>query len=284
MSIPRPVEKLVDSLPQRPIALIGCRAAEASLDCCEYDIAVFSKPGDNKVIRLRDHTVELLYLGDARDHMIDLYGMRIIRDDNTFSLASTAKGYTEDKHRKALKAHGRKLLVSSLFCQRIAQEAGEPTISHMWTKMGAYRFISGALALSGQKPRPTHELGQARQLEVSDKVAEGVSSALEAVGLERATRPAIARSVEALRELVSKDYDRELVMSKIEFLRDRQMLSDCYFYIGKVATESLSRRNEGFHRKYTKLVQLALDLTSDAQLMDKLRRSLFKAATTVLGD
>jgi hypothetical protein len=73
-------------------------------------------------------------------------------------------------------------------------------------------------------------------------------------------------------------------MSKIEFLLDRQMLSDCYFYIGKAAAENLSRRNEAFHRKYVKLVQLALDLTSDAQMMDKLRRSLFRAATAALGD
>jgi hypothetical protein len=264
--------------------LIGCRAAAASLDCCEYDIALFSKPENNKAVRLKDQSVELLYFGDTKDHIIDLYGMKIIRDDNAFALAATAKGYTEEKFRKALKAHGRKLLVRSLFCQRMAQQAEEPVISHMWIKMGAYRFISGALALSGERPRPAHELEQARQMEVSDKVAEGIASALECIGLERATRPAITRSIEALRELLSKDYDREIVMSKIEFFLDRQMLSDCYFYIGKVAAENLSKRNEAFHRKYVKLAQLALDLTRDVQLMDKLRRSLFKAATATLGD
>ena len=284
MNIPRSIEKLVNTLPKYPVALIGCRAAGASFDCCEYDIAVFSKPGESKAIHLKDHSVELLYFGDTKDHIIDLYGMKIISDDNTFALAATAKGHSEEKYRKALKAHGRKLLVSSLFCQRMAQQADEPIISHMWTKTGAYQFISGAIAFSGERPRPVHELGQVRQLDVSDKVAEGISSALECVGLERATRPAITRSVEALRELISKDYGREIVMSKIEFLLDRQMLSDCYFYIGKVAAENLAKRNEAFHRKYAKLAQLALDLTRDVQLMDKLRRSLFKAATGTLGD
>jgi hypothetical protein len=128
---------------------------------------------------------------------------------------------------------------------------------------------------------PVHELEQARQLESSGTVAEGLAASLECIGLERATRPTLSRSIEAMRELKSKDYDRDLVMSKTDFLLGRQMLSDCYYYIGKSAGENLEKRNDSFYRQYSKLIQLALDLTNEIQT-DKLRRSLFKAATETL--
>lgn len=285
MSIPRQVDKFISSLPPCPVALIGCRAGEESFDCCEYDIAVFAeKPECGQVISLEGQTVELVYLENPRHHIIELFGMKIARDDKTFTLASIAKELTEEKFKRALKAHGRKLLVSSLFCQSMAQQASEPVVSHMWTKIAAYRFISGAIAFCGKRPMQVHELEQARQLEASDTIAGGLAAALECIGLERATRPAIARSREALKELKAKEYDIDLVISKIEYLLAKQMISDCYYFIGKSAVENLAKRNVSFHRKYAKLVQLALDLTSDVQQMEKLRRSFFKAATAALGD
>ena len=279
--IPLHVEKFISTLPPSPVALIGCRALNESLECCEYDIAIFAKPEKAQVVRLEGQTVELLYLEEMKGNIADLYGMKILRDNNAFKLASVASAMTLEKFRKALRAHGRKLLVSSLFCQRRAEQATEPIIAQIWTKIAAYRFISGAIALSGKRPMPAHELGQARQLESSGTVAEGMAASLECIGLERATRPTLRRSIEAMRELKSKDYDRDLVMSKTDFLLGRQMLSDCYYYIGKSAGENLEKRNDSFYRQYSKLIQLALDLTSEIQT-DKLRRSLFKAATETL--
>lgn len=238
---------------------------------------------DNQVIHLEGNTVELMYIdGNPRERITDLYGMAIVRDSNRFVLASAAKEMTLQKFKKALRASGRKLMVSSLFCERLAEQAGEMVVRHMWSKIGAYRFVSGFIALSSTRPMPSHELEQARQMDAAGAAAEGLSAALECIGLERATRPAISRSLEALRELKSSDYDKDLVMTKIDFLQSRQMLSDCYYYIGRTAAENLSRRNDAFYRRYGKLVQLALDLTSDAQQMEKLRRSLFLAASAML--
>jgi hypothetical protein len=243
---------------------------------------VFAKTGDAQAVRLKDHTVELHYVQELAGSVVDLYGLKILRDNNTFALASRARDLTEGRFGRALRAHGRKLMVSSLFCQSLARRASEPAVSHMWTKIASYRFVSGALALSGRRPMPTHELEQTRQMESLGDTAGGLAAALECIGLERATRPAITRSIEALRELKSKDYDCDLVMAKIDFLLSKQMLSDCYYYIGKMSVESLAGRHESFYTKYAKLVQLALDLTSDAAHTEKLRRSLFKAATAML--
>ena len=95
---------------------------------------------------------------------------------------------------------------------------------------------------------------------------------------ERATRPAISRSMKAIKELKSKDYDRDLFLSKAEHLLDKSMLADCYYYAGRIAAKNLVGRKDLFYDRYAKLVQLALDLSSDVQHLEKLQRRLFRAA------
>ncbi len=281
--VPSLVEKFVRSLPACPVALIGCRAGDASFDCCEYDLAVFSEESkDNQMIHLDGHTLELLYFaGHPKNYVIELYGMTIVRDSNNFTLASAAREMTQERFRKSLNALGRKLLVSSLFYQRNMTSSRTP-VPAMWAKIASYRFISGLVALSGRRPMPLHELDQSRQINAAGPRAEGLQDALECIGIERATRPTISRSLEALRELQSANHDIDLVMSKIEHLLRRQMLTDCYYYVGRTAGENLAKRTELFYRQYGKLIQLGLDLTSDMQQLEKLQRGLFKTTNAIL--
>lgn len=297
-SIPAVVRKYASSI-SYPVAAIGCRVSSEgmSLDCCEYDLAVFAPEnhdphhhhhrhyGSNQVLQVAGHTVELIYMaGPIKDHMIDLGGIAVIRDSNRFALSAAANDVSPEKYRRALLAAGRKSLVSSLFCQRKTAAAGakQPAVAAMWLKIAAYKFIRGALALSGSRPMPLHELEQVRRVDTS-ALADGIQAALECIGVERATRPAISRSIGAIRELKSKEYDAELVMSKIRHLMDRQMLADCYYYAGRVAAKNLAARSSAFHNRYAKLVQLSMDLTSDLQHLQKLQRQLFRTANVGLG-
>ena len=299
-SIPAAVREYASGI-SYPVAAIGCRVSSEgmSLDCCEYDLAVFAlenhhhhhhrHDGSNQVLQVAGHTVELIYMTrPIKDHMIDLGGIAVIRDSNRFALSAAANDVSPEKYRRALLAAGRKSLVSSLFCQRktaAAAAAGAkqpPAVAAMWLKIAAYEFIRGALALSGSRPMPLHELEQVRRVDAS-ALADGIQAALECIGVERATRPAISRSIGAIRELKSKEYDAELVMSKIRHLMDRQMLADCYYYAGRVAAKNLAARSSAFHNRYAKLVQLSMDLTSDLQHLQKLQRQLFRAANGCLG-
>lgn len=281
--IPRDIAKFVSSLPETAVALVGCRALGRSLDCCEYDLAVFSKKSPNQVVRLAKDTVELLYFeGEPARYATDLYGMRVIKDAK-FTLASSLHEITNDTFRKALVAQGRKLLVSSLFCQRKAAQQKDVTSKSMWGKIAAYRFVAGAVALSGSRPMPLHELEQTREIDAHGVEADGIQAALECIGIERATRPAISRSASALREIKSNDYDVDLVTNKIEFLLAGKKLSDCYYFIGRSASENLAGRGESFHRRYGKLVQLALDLTNDTQQLVRPLRTMHAAAGAMLG-
>jgi len=272
--VPAAIRKYADSIPH-PVALIGCRTSEMSHDCCEYDLAVFAQ-GNNEVLQVAGHAVELVHIGDPKDHLVDLGGMAIL-NDTKFALSPVAP----EKYRKALAAAGKKFLISSLFFQQRMNSSKNPVVAAMWLKAAAYEFIAGSLAVSGSRPMPLHEPEQVRQVDAAG-IAEGVQAAFECIGMERATRPAISRSLEAIMELKSKDYDRDLVMSKINHLLDRRMLADCYYYAGKVAGKSLTGRSDSFHNKYSKLTQLAMDLTSDLGHLQKLQRSLFRAANGAL--
>jgi hypothetical protein len=269
-----------------PVALIGCRTSEMSLDCCEYDLAVFVGPEEynqaNQVVQVDNHPVELMHVtGPIKDHIIDLADMVVLKDNNQLMLSSATKGIIVEKYKKTLAALGKKLLISSLFCQQKMRGTNHPTIAAMWLKVAAYEFIDGMLALSGNRPMPVHILEQVRQID--SRMAEGVDVALECIGAERATRPAISRSLEAIKELKSKDYDRELFISKVSHLLERRMLVDCYYYAGRVAAKNLVSKKEIFYSQYSKLVQLALDLVNDLQSLEKMQKRLFRAVNRGLG-
>jgi hypothetical protein len=269
-----------------PVALIGCRTSEMSLDCCEYDLAVFAGSQEqnqaNQVVQVDNRPVELMHLtGSIKDHIIDLADMVILKDNSKLMLSSAAKDIIAEKYKKMLTASGKKLLISSLFCQQKMRRTNHPMIAAMWLKIAAYEFIDGMLVLSGNRPMPMHILEQVRQID--SRMAEGVDVALECIGAERATRPAISRSMEAIKELKSKDYDRELFMSKVSHLLERRMLVDCYYYAGRVAAKNLVSRKEIFYSQYSKLIQLALDLVNDLHSLEKMQKRLFRAVNRGLG-
>lgn len=257
-----------------------------SLDCCEYDLAVFGVTQEdnqvNQVVQVDNRPVELMHItGSIKDHIIDLADMVILKDNSKLMLSSAAKDIIAEKYEKMLAASGKKLLINSLFCQQKMRGTKHPMVAAMWLKIAAYEFIDGILALSGNRPMPVHILEQVRQID--SRMAEGLEVALECIGVERATRPAISRSMGAIKELKSKDYDRELFMSKVSHLLERRMLVDCYCYAGRVAAKNLVSRKEIFYSQYSKLVQLALDLVSDVQSLEKMQKGLFRATNRALG-
>ena len=236
----------------------------------------------NQVVQVDNRPVELMHItGSIKDHIIDLADMVILKDNSKLMLSSAAKDIIAEKYEKMLAASGKKLLINSLFCQQKMRGTKHPMVAAMWLKIAAYEFIDGMLALSGNRPMPVHILEQVRQID--SRMAEGLEVALECIGVERATRPAISRSMGAIKELKSKDYDRELFMSKVSHLLERRMLVDCYCYAGRVAAKNLVSRKEIFYSQYSKLVQLALDLVSDVQSLEKMQKGLFRATNRALG-
>ena len=287
--LPKPIPAAIKRFASEiinPVALVGCHTSEMSLDCCEYDIAIvatsqkYNRP--NQVMQVADRPVELMCIvGPMKNRIIDLAHMVVLKDNSEFVLSSVAHDITAEKYKKVLIAEGKKLLISCLFCQQKMRETKHPMVAAAWLKIAAYEFVDGMLALSGNRPMPLHVLEQIRQ---NDAVMteEGLDIALGCIGIERSTRPAIARSIQALKELKSKDYDRDLVMSKVNHLLDRHMLADCYYYVGRVAAKNLVGRKELFYSQYPKLIQIALDLSVDVPSLENMQKRLFRETNTGL--
>jgi hypothetical protein len=266
-----------------------------SLDCCEYDIAIFNKqPAGNRFIRVGNHGLELINLTEiSMTNVMKFHNMIIIQDDDSLSLSSSSlssanniSAFQQQQHYlRALRGLGKKSIINSLFYhERITKNIHKNSIlGAMWLKIAAYDFLEGILALSEIKPMPIHELNQIRKITIERQdIAEGIKIALECVGLERATRSTISRSIEAICELNSMEYDKELIKIKVNHLLEKGMISDCYYYLGRMGHRCLAYRDYKFLIKYIKLIQISMDLTKDIQQLERLHLSLVKISKIIL--
>jgi hypothetical protein len=288
--IPDIVKDFVNDNISYPVGLIGCRCIkpEISFDCCDYDLAIFSKYADtNTNLKIGKYNVQLINLSALHDlkNPLILKDMILLRDDSNFILSSAINAVTLKHYQMKLTAFGRRALINCLFQFHKINNSirTQPLLSSLWIKIAAYDFLEGVLAFSGLKPMPIHELYQIRGLTfLGQDIADAVLAALECIGVNRATKYVIMRSFEAISYMNSDGYDRETSYSKIEYLLNRGMMSDCYYYIGKIGRSVLASRNEKFCSKYLKMIQISMDLDNDLQRMQKLYAYIVKASKIAL--
>ena len=293
--LPRDLVDYINNNFRYPAGIIGCRATnpEMSLDCCEYDIAIFNKQSSgNRFIRVGNHGLELITLTEiSRTNVMKLHNMIIIQDDDSLSLSSSSLSSAnnvsafQQHYLRVLRGLGKKSIINSLFYhEKITKNIQKNSVlAAMWLKIAAYDFLEGILALSEIKPMPIHELNQIRKITIERQdIAEGIKIALECVGLERATRSTISRSIEAICELNSMEYDKELIKIKVNHLLEKGMVSDCYYYLGKMGHRCLAYRDYKFLSKYMKLIQISMDLTKDMQQLEKLHINLVNISKIIL--
>jgi hypothetical protein len=293
--LPRDLVDYINNNFRYPAGIIGCRATnpEMSLDCCEYDIAIFKKQSaGNRFIRVGNHGLELITLTEiSRTNVMKLHNMIIIQDDDSLSLSSSSLSSAnnvsafQQHYLKVLRGLGKKSIINSLFYHETITKniQKNSVLGAMWLKIAAYDFLEGILALSEIKPMPIHELNQIRKITIERQdIAEGIKIALECVGLERATRSTISRSIEAICELNSMEYDKELIKIKVNHLLEKGMISDCYYYLGKMGHRCLAYRDYKFLSKYIKLIQISMDLTKDIQQLERLHINLVNISKIIL--
>jgi hypothetical protein len=289
-SIPNDLIEYINNNIRYPVGIIGCRATnpEMSFDCCEYDVAIFNgKPQRNRFVRLADHGLELI--AQKKISVIDilnLYNMTIIQDNDSLILSSSLNKICAFQHYLAvLRGVGKKSIINSLFYhEKITKSIQKNSVlAGMWLKIAAYDFLKGVLALSEIKPMPIHELHQIRTITADHQdIADGIKIALECIGLERATRSTIYRCAEGIYELNSSEYDKELIRIKINHLLKKGMVSDCYYYLGKIGYRCLTEKDDRFLSTYSKLIQLSMDLTKDMQQLERLQSNLVNTSKAIL--
>jgi hypothetical protein len=292
MSVPSSVVQYVNDYSPHPSGLIGCHAASGQkpYSCCEYDIAIFCenrKVNLNRVITLSNITIEFIQfplLLDER-HCIDLKDMMVLKDHDCFLLSSLLANLREKKYDQLLKLHGKRQIIESLFLfDDITKNLSKhPLLSSLWLKISAYHFIKGILAICGIKSSPVHELEQVRSLQVrSPEITSGLNSALDCIGIERAGRSAISRSLKVIRSLDKSEVSKMIWLTKSQWLLSQGRVADTYYYIGRMAAEYLLSKDETFLIRYLKPIGMLLDLTTDQQSIHRLHAQLMRASKDAL--
>jgi len=298
IKLPLAVKKYIDENISAEVGLIGCRATDpkSSVSCCEYDLAILDRAVtgyQNKFLRIGENNVELIHIaGDLKKNTIATKGMYLVKDSiadysimSSTSTDHSSQSIDNENYRRALNSFGKKALVRSLFSYDKVSSllSNRPVLASMWSKLAAYDFLEGILALSGCRPMPLHEPHQIRSLNIEDQnVSAGIDIAMGCIGIERATRTTISRSCSAISQLYSQEYDKELVIIKAKQLIKLGRLPDCYYYIGKMARKVLTTKDPMFYNSYSKLIQVALDLSLDSQQVQRLCFDLFNVAKNVL--
>jgi hypothetical protein len=292
-AIPPSVVQYVNDNSPYPAGLIGCRAdsGQKSFKCCEYDIAIFcenTKSTLDRVITLKDITLEFIpFFKLDESSYIHIQDMIMIKDYDSFLVSSLLAKLREKKYAQLLQSYGKKKIIDSLFLIEVIDKNlfRCPPLSSLWLKIAAYHFIEGILALHGIKSSPVHELEQIRGLDVKrPNIASGINSALECIGIERAGRSAISRSLKVIRGINKLEFGSDLWLAKSQWLLSRGRVADCYHYIGKVAATYFSSKEEVFLRRYMRPIEILLDLTNDSQSNCKLHERLVKASKDALGN
>ena len=279
MDIPKEVRDYALEI-KHPVGLVGCRTTAISLDCCEYDLAVFSpEPFPPTLNKIGGQFVEMVHMsGSALS--AELFDIQMLNTpDRMFQSPSADR---EESRARNLWALGRKSLARSLMLQIRSQRAEkQPVIASAWLKAAAYSFLQGILQMARVMPMPAHELGLLRGLSQQTLAATDLVPAFDVVGVERATANSVLRSEKACSAILNKRYDRELVLSKAATLREKQMIADSYYYIGRAVCSAMIDGEESVLR-YPKVLQVALDLSADASHLEKKRELLFQAAASAL--
>ena len=289
--IPTSVVEYINDYSQFPAGIIGCRAAEGnvSYSCCEYDIALFcdkNRPDIDKVISLNGATLEFIPIYEiSEDNYIHIKNMILIKDYNSLHISSLLTRLKEKKYEGLLRNYGKRKIIESLFLNQVVNDnlSKCPLLSSLWLKRAAYYFTEGILGLNGIKSSPVHELDQIRNLDSKDsKISSGINCALDCIGIERAGRSAISRSLRAIRDLDSDGVNIGLWLAKSEWLLSQGRFADCYHYVGKLGSMFLSSKDDRFLRRNLSLIETLLDLTRDSQTIHIMHARLVKASKDAL--
>jgi hypothetical protein len=290
-SIPTSVVEYINDYSQFPAGVIGCRAADGnvSYSCCEYDIALFCDKNSadlDKVISMNGATLEFIPINEiSEDNYIHIKNMILIKDYNSLHLSSLLARLKEKKYEGLLRNYGKRKIIESLFLSKVVNDnlSKCPLLSSLWMKRAAYYFTEGILGLNGIKSSPVHELDQIRNLDAKDPIiSSGINCALNCIGIERAGRSAISRSLRAIRDLDSDGANIGLWLAKSEWLLSQGRFADCYHYVGKLGSMFLLSKDDRFLRRNLGLIETLLDLTSDSQTNQILHARLVKASKEAL--
>ena len=271
--LPSEILDFINGKSEIKAALIGCRAhhPEISYPCCEYDIAIIDQRIiQPKIINIGDNIIEYANFSSTR-----------IKNINSNIIPISDFCNLQDVHNfpKMLTAEGRHKLIDALFNLGkidLMYKSGRENLAlaSLILEISSYDILLGILQNRGIQSMPIHEINQLRNLDTqADVVNQAIQTALECIGMDRATRSSIDRRVKAFQQIFGLREDFPLLMKKINFLLQSKLLTDCYYYVGKITSSYLKMESNIFFN-YPKLTHVAMDMSNDFEKMKKLAGDL----------
>ncbi len=276
-----------------PVGLGGCRAlGPSSFGPCAYDIIIFDGKGGPApdIVCERDGNRIVVRHASLTEsdsgRLLQYDGLRVLQDPSWDLNAMLQK---IGARRGALyRDLARNSLLQSIFCCRKIYDSAEhqDVFAPCWQKCASLYLADAICALNGRRLSPSHMLKTLRSLPKSENNRH-LSVVTETLGIERATVTLLARMAISTTGFVDhisvrmrggrggeerggRDSYCELVSCKHDFLVSESMLADCYFYLGCVNKEHISRAGPlalGRHPELFHILKVALDVESDHYLL-----------------
>ncbi len=251
------LEKVLDEHKESAIGVVGCWAKGINYPVCELDLLVISNRQPFFERRVEQQLiVDIMYV-DERHLAKQMSGLLasslsecvILQDPNLLLASITSSARTQVLNEaRDLAASALTNAVGHLGLAKRALKEGCSMSGGFWLLSAGYSLLEVLTWAAGDKPRPSHLLGQFRS---------HVSSYSETLGSALGFAEATATSVKRRLDFLSTVYEAEalgilggcglesslhiLASKKALYLLESNMVVDAYIYLGYLIVDALRR-------------------------------------------
>jgi len=273
-----------------PVAMGGCKSDDITYDCCEYNITIFDGKKENEsVINFENNFVKIhhgnLDETDAKT-LKQFENLRILHDEKWDLRMLQSK--IKEKNEQITKASAKSCLIDASVCITKSNDSlkNSDPFSSSWLKSAAYFVADGICLLNLKRPSPTHSLQSIRKFN-TNKFHQSISILTEIIGLERATTSLLSRmckSTIGFSDMVEKNGNSKIIQRKYEYLIEKSLLSDCYFYFGYINRDNFIKIKNDIRKKpeLIHILKTGFDLENDPVKLDSQLKKLQNSVNSLL--
>jgi len=273
-----------------PVALGGCKSDDITYDCCEYNITIFDgkKEGDT-IINFGNDLVKIHH-GDLTEtdskNLKQFENLKILYDEkwDLHMLQSKIK----ERNKQITRAAAKSCLVDASVCITKIDDSfsNSDSFSSSWLKCAAYFLADAICLLNLIRPSPSHSLQSIRKFNVNE-FQQDITIITEIIGLERATTSLLSRmckSTIGFSDMIEKNDHSKIIQKKYEYLTEKSLLSDCYFYFGYINRNNFIKIKNDISKmpELIHILKTAFDLENDEFKMSSQVKALQKSVNSLL--
>ena len=273
-----------------PVALGGCKSDEVGFDCCEYNITVFDgKKENDHVINFGNDLVKIHHgnLDETDPKTLKQFeNLKILYDEKWDLRMLQSK--IKEKNKQITNASAKSCLIDASVCITKSNDSlrNSDPFSSSWLKCAAYFLADAVCLLNLKRPSPTHSLHFIRKFD-TNKFHQSISIITDIIGLERATTSLLSRmckSTIGFSDMVEKNDSSKIIQKKYEYLTEKSLLSDCYFYFGYINRDNFIKIKNDISKKpeLIHVLKTAFDLENDTVKLSSHLKKLQNSVNSLL--